>query len=84
MGQRTNSEAHERRRITFLGFSIYRAKNRNETGRKTVFQTDPKRFYRAKDSIKQRIRQIKHWSIENQPVALNAILQGHFNYYGIA
>lgn len=84
LGQRMNSEAHERRRMTFLGFTIYRAKNRNGTGRKTVFQTDPKRFCRAKDSIKQKIRQIKHWTIEKQVAALNAILRGHFNYYGIA
>jgi len=46
LGQRTNSEAHERRRMTFLGFTIYRTKNRSGTGRKTVFQTDSKRDWR--------------------------------------
>ncbi len=84
LGQRTNSEAHERRRMTFLGFTIYRTKNRSGIGRKTVFQTDSKRFSRAKASIKQKIRQIKHWPIDKQVVVLNAILRGHFNYYGIA
>ena len=69
---------------SFLGFSIYRAKNRMKTASKTVFQTDGKRFSRAKAAMKARIRQIKHWPVEEQAKVINAVLRGHFNYYGIA
>ena len=84
LGTRSNDGAHERRRMTFLGFSIYRAKNRAKTGGKTVFKTDGKRFSRAKASMKARIRMVKHWPVEEQVKMINAVLRGHFNYYGIA
>jgi len=70
--------------MTFLGFSIYRAKNRAKTGSKIVFKTDGKRFSRAKASMKARIRLVKHWPVEEQVKMINAVLRGHFNYYGIA
>ncbi len=49
-----------------------------------MFQTDSKRYGRAKASIKQKIRLIQHRPIEDQVKVINAILRGHFNYYGIA
>ncbi len=84
LSERKSSETHERRRMTFLGFTIYRTKNRSGTARKTVFQTDSKRYGRAKASIKQKIRLIQHRPIDEQVNVINAILRGHFNYYGIA
>lgn len=74
----------ERRRITFLGFNIYRAINRKRTGWKVVFQTEGKRFTRAKAAMKATLRKIMHWELEKQAERVNAILSGHFNYYGLA
>ena len=46
---------------------------------KTVFQTDGKRFCRAKAAMKERLRRM---IVEQQARAINPILRGHFNYYG--
>jgi len=74
----------ERRCITFLGFNIYRAINRKRTGWKVVFQTEGKRFSRAKAAMKATLWKIMHWDLERQAKRINAILSGHFNYYGLA
>jgi group II intron reverse transcriptase/maturase len=84
LGIRENNGAHERRKMTFLGFTIYRSKNRHQTAAKTVFQTDGKRFSRAKAAMKEKIRRVRHWPVEEQRKVINAVLRGHFNYYGIA
>ncbi|MBK9039009.1 MAG: hypothetical protein IPL83_07600 [Bdellovibrionales bacterium] len=84
MGVRDNTSAHERRRMTFLGFTIYRSKNRSRTASKTVFQTDGKRLSRARAAMKEKLHQIRHRPIPDQVTVINAILRGHFNYYGIA
>lgn len=84
LSTRRTAEAHERRQMKFLGFTIYRAKNRMGTASKTVFQTESKRYGRAKAAIQEKIRLIKHRSIEEQVGVLNTTLRGHFNYYGIA
>lgn len=81
---RPNGGGGERRRITFLGFNIYRAINRKRTGWKVVFQTEGKRFTRAKAAMKATLRRIRHWELEKQAERVNAILSGHFNYYGLA
>lgn len=84
LGRRDNMNSHERRHMTFLGFTIYRAKNRSGTGVKTVFATSSKRLGRAKHDLKQRLKEIRHWPVAEQVKAINAILRGHNNYYGIA
>lgn len=84
LGTRQNGETHERRRMTFLGFTIYRTWNRSQTAVKTVFRTEAKRFGRAKAAILEKIRRIRHWPVEKQVEVINATLRGHFNYYGIA
>ncbi len=84
LGARTSTEAHERRRLTFLGFTIYRTRSVGKTVVKTVFQTEGKRFSRAKATMKERLRRMMHQPVEQQARAINAILHGHFNYYGIA
>jgi RNA-directed DNA polymerase len=44
-----------------------------------------KRFGRAKAAMKDKIRRMKHWPVEEeQQKRINAMLRGHFNYYGIA
>jgi RNA-directed DNA polymerase len=60
MGTRTNNATHERRRLTFLGFTIYRTRSVGQTAIKTVFQTQGKRFSRAKAAMKERLRRMKH------------------------
>ena len=84
LGSRTNNETQERRRLTFLGFTIYRARSVGKTVIKTVFQTEGKRFTRAKTLMKQRLRQMQHQPVEVQARAVNQILRDHFNYYGLA
>ena len=84
LGPRTNNKTHERRRLTFLGFTIYRARSLSQRVIKTVFQTEGKRFSRAKATMKERLRRMKHQPVEEQVRAINQILRGHFNYYGLA
>jgi len=74
----------DRRSITFLGFKIFRAANRNGTGWKTVFQTDSKRLSRAKAAMKAKLIHMMHWKVEEQAKIVNSLLGGHFNYYGMA
>ena len=84
MGTRENDSTHERRKMTFLGFTIYRSKNRNRSGFKTVYTIDGKRFGRSKTAMKEKIQRMMHWPLEKQLKAINAVLRGHMNYYGIA
>ncbi len=84
MGLRQQSEFHVRRHINFLGFTIYRAKNLSGTAAKTVFQTESKRYGRARVALKRTIQRVQHHSIEEQAQVIGAVLRGHFNYYGIA
>ena len=84
LGVRNNTNTQERRKMTFLGFTIYRSKNRSQTASKTVFQTDGKRFNRARAAMKEKVHRMRHRPIAEQVKVINAILRGHFNYYGIA
>ena len=70
--------------LTFLGFTIYRARSLSQTVIKTVFQTDGKRFSRARAGMRERLRRMRHQPVEDQIRAINQILRGHFNYYGLA
>ena len=74
MGTRENDSTHERRKMTFLGFTIYRSRNRNRSGFKTVYMIDGKRFGRAKTAMKEKIQRMMHWSMEKQLKAINAVL----------
>jgi len=84
MNPRQNGDKHERRHLSFLGFCIYRTKTRYQTGHKTVFQTDSKRYTRAKAAMKEQLWRMMHWDLKQQAERINAILRGHFNYYGLA
>ena len=84
LGTRETTSAHDRRRMTFLGFTIYRAKNRSGRATKTVFETESRRLGRSKTEIQEKLKRIRHWPIEKQAEAINASLRGHINYYGIA
>lgn len=84
LGTRENTSDHHRRRMTFLGFNIYRTKSRHGTGIKTVFETESKRLGRAKISIREKLKSIRHYPLKVQSKIINEILRGHINYYGIA
>jgi hypothetical protein len=84
MTPRQNGDKHERRHLSFLGFTIHRAKTRSQKGHKTVFKTDGKRYARSKTAMKEQLDRMMHWDIKSQAVRINAILRGHFNYYGLA
>ncbi|MBK7962020.1 MAG: hypothetical protein IPK04_12970 [Bdellovibrionales bacterium] len=58
LGSRSHPKTQERRQMTFLGFTIYRAKNRSGTASKTVFVTNYTRYGRAKAAIKAKILQL--------------------------
>ena len=83
LGRRRNPD-HERRRLTFLGFTIYLAQSWRQQSSKVVFQTEGKRFSRAKATMREQLHRLKHHPVEEQARAINQILRGHFNYYGIA
>lgn len=74
----------DRRRMTFLGFSIYKSKKWKGKGYKVSFQTEGKRYARAKKSMKEVLRRIMHMDLKKQSGMINSILRGHINYYGIA
>src|SRR5205823_2483225 len=84
LGRRRNQQTHERRRLTFLGFTIYLAQSWSQKSNKIVFQTDGKRFSRAKATMRERLHRMRHHPVKEQARAINQILRGHFNYYGIA
>jgi RNA-directed DNA polymerase len=71
-----------RRRVDFLGFSIFRATPKSGRGSKIVFKTQTSRFSRAKQKLKERIKKNQHLSIADQVKSINSILRGHYNYYG--
>jgi hypothetical protein len=77
-----------RRRLTFLGFTIYLAQSWSQKSSKIVFQTEGKRFSRAKATMREQLHRMKHHPVKEQARAinqiLNQILRGHVNYYGIA
>lgn len=81
---RSNRDGKDRRRITFLGFNILRTITRKKTGWKIVFQTEGKRYTRAKAAMKDKLSRMMHWELEKQAERINAILSGHYNYYGLA
>ena len=56
----------------------------NKTGQKIVFSTDAKRFTRAKATIKEKMWKQMHEEPKRQAKVINAILTGHYNYYGMA
>lgn len=77
------NRGRDRRRMTFLGFSIFRAQAKSG-GWKTVYRTEGKRLTRAKAAMKEKLHHMMHWDVELQARRINQILSGHFNYYGIA
>jgi group II intron reverse transcriptase/maturase len=68
--------------VYFLGFTHYCTRNRNGNfmvGRKT----EKTRLKRSMKNVTDKMREIRHCSIEEQVNKINQILRGHYNYYGM-
>ncbi len=78
------NEGHDRRHMSFLGFTMYRQKSRD--GKKTVFafRTDKKKFARSRVAMKEKIEKMRHLDLAIQRKAINYSLVGFYNYYGLA
>ncbi len=51
---------------------------------KVGLRTEKSRLRRSYMQLKDRMRQMRHWSISEQVDSLNKALRGHYAYYGIA
>jgi group II intron reverse transcriptase/maturase len=68
--------------IYFLGFTHYGTTNRKgnfQVGRRT----EKSRLKRSLGHLRELMRQIRHWSLEEQVRMINQVLRGHFAYYGL-
>jgi group II intron reverse transcriptase/maturase len=69
--------------IYFLGFTLYCT--RNQKGNfKVGMRTEKSRLRRSLSSLRDRMRQGRHLTIQQQVDDLNVVLRGHYAYYGIA
>jgi RNA-directed DNA polymerase len=69
--------------FSFLGFTHYGTCNRKgnyKVGRKT----EKSRLRRSMASLRELMRDIRHWSLKDQVCRLNQALRGHYAYYGLA
>lgn len=69
--------------FTFLGFTHYGTCNRKgnyKVGRKT----EKSRLRRTMASLRELMRDIRHWSLKDQVCRLNQALRGHYGYFGLA
>jgi hypothetical protein len=68
--------------LYFLGFTHYCTTTRKghfQVGRKT----EKSRLRRSIGKLQDKMREIRHWKVEEQIVCINRILRGHYNYYGM-
>jgi len=81
-----HASKHGRRRpetIYFLGFTLYCTRNRKGNF-KVGMRTEKTRLRRSLLSLQDLMRRIRHLTITDQAGDLNAVLRGHYAYYGIA
>ena len=69
--------------IYFLGFTLYCTRNQ-KANFKVGMRTEKSRLRRSLLSLQDRMRQIRHFTIQQQVDDLNVVLRGHYAYYGIA
>ncbi len=68
--------------INFLGFCLYNTKTRKGKYR-VGMKTEKTRFRRSCSKMKTTLLRIRHLKITEQVKVINAILRGHYRYYGI-
>ena len=80
-----NSKRHSENRATFnfLGFTFYNGTSR--AGKyKVGCRTESKRLNMTMNRVTQWCKENKYQAVEWQARYLNAVLRGHYNYYGIS
>ena len=77
---------HGRKRpetIYFLGFTLYCTRNLKGNF-KVGMRTEKSRLRRSLMALQDLMRRIRHLPVQEQVGDLNAVLTGHYAYYGIA
>ncbi len=69
--------------IYFLGLTLYCTRNRKGNF-KVGMRTEKSRLRRSLMSLQELMRRIRHDTISDQVDEINAVLRGHYAYYGIA
>ena len=69
--------------IYFLGLTLYCTRNRKGNF-KVGMRTEKSRLRRSLMSLQELMRTVRHHPIGEQVGAINAVLRGHYAYYGIA
>jgi len=69
--------------IYFLGLTLYCTCNRKGNF-KVGMRTEKSRLKRSLASLQDLMRQIRHYAIKEQASEINAVLRGHYAYYGVA
>src|SRR6201997_2138908 len=69
--------------IYFLGFTLYCTRNQKGNFR-IGMRTEKTRLRRSLMRLQDQMRRLRHESIREQVDHLNAVLRGHYAYYGIA
>src|SRR6201997_1817898 len=69
--------------IYFLGLTLYCTRNLKGNF-KVGMRTEKSRLRRSLLSLQELMRQIRHYTIGDQVGQINAVLRGHYAYYGVA
>ena len=69
--------------IYFLGLTLYCTRNLKGNF-KVGMRTEKSRLRRSLLSLQELMRQIRHYTIGDQVSEINAVLRGHYAYYGVA
>src|SRR5215813_6587518 len=69
--------------IYFLGLTLYCTRNRKGNF-KVGMRTEKSRLRRSLLSLQELMRRIRHQTISEQVSEINAVLRGHYAYYGVA
>jgi RNA-directed DNA polymerase len=67
----------------FLGLMLYCTRHRKGNF-KVGMRTEKSRLRRSLTSLRELMRQIRHHRISDQVSEINAVLRGHYAYYGVA
>jgi group II intron reverse transcriptase/maturase len=82
MGNRKKSEEGKPETFEFLGFTHICSKKKN--GRFTIYRkTITKRLRTKIKKVRETLLRKRHQPISEQGAWLRAVMQGHFNYYGV-
>jgi len=69
--------------LYFLGLTLYCTRNRKGNF-KVGMRTEKSRLRRSLASLQELMRRIRHYAISEQASEINAVLRGHYAYYGVA